>query len=140
VKGWKADGGIGPGGDVGGDCQAGEAYDVRFFHPKMHGALVTAYAYAAEYDRNPGEFLVQVQTEFMICRDPADPGGTEEWSDATYQDEDRTWDTLAGADKAARETGGKILRSAGRVEWDGNPADQRDLLECVPWTRGGAAW
>lgn len=141
MKGWKPDGGIGPGADAGGDCQVGEAYDVRFLHPKIHGALVTVYAYAAEYDNNPGEFLVQVQTEFLTCKDPADPGGTEKWSDTTYQNEDRIWGTLAEAGAAARRTAEKILKSAARVEWGGEEyGPQQHLRDLVPWTRKGAAW
>lgn len=72
-------------GDTGGDVQVGKAYSRRFFNPDLPGRLVTMCLYPI---REEGSAVVgvQMQTEFMICRDTEDPGSTEEWSDYRYVD------------------------------------------------------
>ena len=124
MKGWQADGtGIVSNGDCGGDGQRGDSYSVRFRHPDLPNAIITCSAYAAEdTDRNPGEFFVQVQTEYIICTDPEDPGSTETWSDYSYDDEDgRIWDTAGEAEEAARQRAAEELGDAESLEWDGEP-------------------
>jgi hypothetical protein len=124
VKGWQPDGtGIVSNGDCGGDIQRGDSYSVRFRHPDLPNAIITCSAYAAEdTDRNPGEFFLQVQTEWLICDDPAQPGDTEIWSDVTYDDEDgRIWDTVGEAEQAARQRAAEELGDADSLEWDGEP-------------------
>jgi hypothetical protein len=73
-------GGVLPGGDVGGDNQASESFSVRFHHRDRPGVLVTYSYFAAVDEENPAAITVERETEFMICTDPADPGGTEVWS------------------------------------------------------------
>lgn len=69
-----------PGGNVGGDRQVSESFSVRFHHRDDPGVLVT-YSYSAAVDEeNPAEIMVERETEFMVCTDPDDPGGTEVWS------------------------------------------------------------
>lgn len=69
-----------PGGDVGGDRQASESFSVRFHHRDYPGVLVTYSYYAAVDEENPAAITVERETEFMVCTDPADPGGSEVWS------------------------------------------------------------
>jgi hypothetical protein len=124
VSGWQPDGtGIVSNGDCGGDIQRGDSYSVRYRHPQLPHAVITRSAYAAEdTDRNPGEFFVQVETEWIVCTDPADPGGTETWSDTSYDDEeDRSWDTAEEAEADARRVAAELLQDAGSHSWDGRP-------------------
>ena len=69
-----------PGGDVGGDRQASESFSVRFHHRDHPGVLVTYSYYAAVDEENLAAITVDRETEFMVCTDPADPGGSEVWS------------------------------------------------------------
>jgi hypothetical protein len=39
-----------------------------------------AYSYAAVDEENPATITVERETEFMVCTDPNDPGGSEVWS------------------------------------------------------------
>ena len=73
-------GGVLPGGDVGGDRQASESFSVRFHHRDHPGVLVTYSYYAAVDEENLAAITVDRETEFMVCTDPADPGGSEVWS------------------------------------------------------------
>jgi hypothetical protein len=73
-------GGVLPGGDVGGDRQASESFSVRFHHRDHPGVLVTYSYYAAVDEENLSAITVDRETEFMVCTDPADPGGSEVWS------------------------------------------------------------
>lgn len=92
-------------GDYGGDIQIGKATHIRFTHRDLPGRLVTVMAYPVApersietqegtkttfhgYKHDMGSVGIQVQTEFMICKNIDDPGGTEEWSDCQYEDLD----------------------------------------------------
>jgi hypothetical protein len=131
---WHPDGkGILPGGDVG-DIQAGDSYSVRFVRDDMPGSLITVKVYAVEphFVGVPGpqgagaEYAWQEQVEFMVCEDPADPGGTETWSDVEYEDSDLVYETLAEADRAARSVAeGELRHHAATQEWDGKPDYER---------------
>ena len=69
-----------PGGDIGGDAQVSEPFSVRFHHRDRPGAMV-AYCYYAAIDlHHPATISVERQTEYLVCTDPNDPGGTEVWS------------------------------------------------------------
>lgn len=122
VSGWKPDGtGIVSNGDCGGDIQRGDSYSVRYRNPGLPNAVITSTAYAAEYDSNPGDFFVQVQTEWVICNDPEHPGDTETWSDANYDDEAIIYNTAAEAEEAARQLAAEFPDDAESPEWDGEP-------------------
>lgn len=111
--------GLCPGGDVGGDIQAGDAWDIRFWRDDQPKAVVTVWVYPVQRD-GQRHYRVQAQTELTICTDRGDPGSTEEWADAFYYDEPGTHDTLSGAEQAARELAERY--AAGRVHvtsWDG---------------------
>lgn len=84
-------------GSPGGDKQIGPASSRRFQLAVEDGtfAVVTVYSYATREERNvdeegnptdePVPYLdVEEQTEFIICTDPDDPGGTEIWSEYEY--------------------------------------------------------
>jgi hypothetical protein len=121
--GWKPDGsGIRPGGDCGGDRQRGGSYSLRFRHPDLPGAVIIRTAYAAESEYQPGEFFVQVQTEWILCTDPERPGDTETWSRAGYEDRDRTWATAGEAEADARgRVLGDVAGDAYCLNWEGEP-------------------
>lgn len=76
---WRSSGGIQPGGDVGGDYQVSDAHSVRFIRPDLPGSLITDSWYV-EKDEKSRAYWVRCQVEFMLCRDPADPGSTELWA------------------------------------------------------------
>ena len=122
---WRPDGigGDGNGDAVGGDYQRGDSYGVRFVRDDMPGSLIDVTFYAVEYDENPGEFRVQRCVEWRVCEDPEDPGGTEVWSDAIYDDPmDTTFDSAGAAEDNARETAEDALERADAYgTWDGEP-------------------
>ena len=120
--GWKPDGsGVRPGGDCI-DGQRGESYSLRFRHPDLPHAVITRTAYAAESGERPGEFFVQVETQFTVCTDPERPADTETWSDVIYDDWDRLWRTAA---EAEADAGGRalaeIVENAYCLNWEGEP-------------------
>lgn len=124
MNGWQPDGtGIVSNGDCGGDIQVGDSYSVRFRHPRLPNAVITRSAYAAnDADRNPGEYFVQVLTEWLVCTDPEHPGDTETWSDASHDDWDGTWASAAEAEADARDrVTSELLRNAYCLDWDGQP-------------------
>jgi hypothetical protein len=114
---WQPDGtGVQPGGDVGGDRQATASYSVRYMTPDRPGALVTIYFYGERVGR--GEYGVTMQTEWLVCAAPGDPGGTEQWSEADYHDlAPYVITSRADADRIAREHAN--THAAEEVTWDG---------------------
>jgi len=120
---WRTDGtGVQPGGDCGGDIQAGDSYSARFVRPDLPGSLMTVTFYPVEYDECPGEFVVQRQLEWMVCGDPRDPGGTEIWSDVAYDDmPSRVMGSRREAGKEARAFARAELERAWTYAWDGQP-------------------
>src|SRR4051812_16453004 len=91
------------GGRSAGDYQVGDDVTVRF-RPNAEPddgqhALITETWYAEDYlemnrpvgvEPEEGEepnFGVMCRIEFLVCRDPEDPGGTEIWSDYIYDDQ-----------------------------------------------------
>lgn len=132
---WHPDGhGVTIGGDVGGDIQAGDSYEVRFVRDDMPGSLITVNVYAVEphFVGEPGpkgagrEYAIQTQTEYLVCADPSDPGGTEIWSEVEYEDWVLAYETLAEADQAARQSAeGERAHGVAAKEWDGKPDYKR---------------
>jgi hypothetical protein len=134
--------GVGEAGDTGGDYQDGEAWSVRFTRADLPGSLITVSVYA-EINRRDGDAgrwrpadreyptSVTVQTEFLTCTDPADPGSTETWSDYTYDDPDvpgRYRYRASDARRAARRLAYRY--AAGREpvpEWDGVSTEVKSL-------------
>lgn len=106
---WRPDGiGVSQGGDVGGDIQAADSYDIRFIHPDLPRAVITVWVYPVvrsdeQFDHDPpaGPFMIQVQTEYTICDDPKRPGDTEEWADADYEDLPAEYASLRSAERDA---------------------------------------
>jgi hypothetical protein len=80
VRDQQGGGGVLPGGDVGGDRQVSESFSVRFHHRTRPGVLVTYSYYAAVDEESPTTITVERETEYLVCSDPADPGGSEVWS------------------------------------------------------------
>ena len=116
--------GIGFGGHVGGDVQVGESFSVRYSRADRPRARIARTAYAVNLgSESKGQFLVRVQTEWLVCSDPADPGGTELWSDNAYDDEAESYETEAEAEVAARRVAADLLRDGPSLTWDG----------CAPW-------
>lgn len=74
--------GVWDAGDVGGDDQTSIAASARWTRPLsdcLH-ALVVRYYYVV--DR--GGVRVEQQTEYLVCGDPFEPGGTERASSSAY--------------------------------------------------------
>ena len=70
-------------------------------------------------------FHVRVETEWLICSDPMDPGGTEIWSDSIKEDESGSFGTAAEAEGAARNTAIERLKDAASRTSDGLPSCER---------------
>jgi hypothetical protein len=126
---WRPDGtGVSGGGDVGGDIQAADSYDIRFIHPDLPRAVITVWVYPVvadekQFDHDPpdGPFTIQIQTEYTICDDVRDPGSTEEWADARYEDLPAKYASLRSAERdtariADQFAAGKRLPAR---NWDG---------------------
>lgn len=76
-------------GSVGGDIQDGPAWSRRFvlWHPGTGLCVVLNVAhYVAMEDDLVHLPWIQRQTEWIVCRDFVDPGGTEEYADYAYLD------------------------------------------------------
>jgi hypothetical protein len=117
---WATDAtGVQPGGDAGGDIQAGESYSVRYRRADRPGAMITRTAYPAGVPGRPGVFFVQVETEWLVSSEPLDPGGTETWSECTYDDESGTYASAADAEKAAARVATGLLADGCSQNWDG---------------------
>ena len=68
-----------------------------------------------------GLFLVRVETVWLVCRDPNDPGGTEVTSDHSSEDEGELYETAVEAERAAWNVANELSRVAGSLSWDGLP-------------------
>ncbi len=117
-------GGVLPGGDVGGDAQLDESFSVRFWHRDQPGALV-GYRYYAALDLDDlATVSVERQTELLVCTDPADPGGTEVWSDYRYEAMESGFGSVEAATAAARRAAEGHLACdeawSGRPPWESN--------------------
>ncbi len=103
---------VAPMGDIGGDCQVGEAYGARFWHPLTDGrfAVIDRAFYVADHN---GRRYVECMTEYVVCRDWQRPFDTEERSDARYTECDGN--ATEEAAKDAAEWGGGV--PLGDDEW-----------------------
>jgi hypothetical protein len=117
-------GGVLPGGDVGGDAQLAESFSVRFHHRDRTGAMVTYRYYAALDLDDLATDSVERQTEYLVCTDPADPGGTEVWSDSRYKTVQRDLGSVEAATAAARRAAEAHL--ACDEAWSGRPPWESD--------------
>jgi hypothetical protein len=73
------------------DGVTSDAFDTRWARPLADGtfALITRTYYLV--DRKDGRYMEE-ETEYLICRDLADPGGTEEHSEGIYRRDDDATD------------------------------------------------
>jgi hypothetical protein len=125
---WKAtdvfEGGSGSG--IGGDDTVGGHWTVLYLPEPAQTASPFARIeesyYIRHYDTNPEfPFAVESQTEYLVCTDLDDPGGTETWSTIGYDSEaagfnDRTLENAEQRAKgiASAQTGQNFL-------WNGEP-------------------
>lgn len=127
---WVLDGsGVVAAGTVGGDAQVGEAWSVRYRavgEPQdgLHAILTLSwYADGGSAQVNgeqPEEYGVTCCTEYLICEDPSDLGGTEEWSDLSYEEGYLAYPTADEAEKQARLSAERAALAAdSRLTWDG---------------------
>ena len=110
------------GGDVGGDPQVTDAYNVRYHHRTNETAVVNVYFYGVE--GHDGRVCLEQQTEFITCRDRHDPGSTEIWADYAYAYPDTL--SYDSADEAAARAR-KLAEAHGpqAIDWDGEPSWRR---------------
>lgn len=76
-------------GDIGGDGQLTDAPSVRLHLLGSPGSMITISFYGQVHDPNTGDpfdepLEICEHVELVVCRDPADPGGTEVWADLRY--------------------------------------------------------
>jgi hypothetical protein len=123
---WQRDA-TGPGGFVGGDNQAAQSHSLRWLPVSepddgLH-AMVTEYWYAelvdAPDDERDGMYGVTCMTEFMVCTDPDDPGGSEVSCDYDYYEEALLHSRLEDADRQAKVRADGIRDSRYSFVWDG---------------------
>lgn len=130
MDGWHPDGtGVENAGDVGGDIQVGPAWSVRYVNDAKPRSLITTSVYAVDHnnddpERRGEEYAWQAETEFLVCTDPADPGGTELWSDLDYEDGYFGYETLPEAESEARKVAENLNteQAASAHKWDGEPS------------------
>lgn len=109
------------------DEQVGESYSVRFRRADRPGAIITRTAYPVNVGGDvKGPFLVRVETVWLVCRDPKDPGGTEVSSDRRFEDEDQLYETAVEAERAALNVANELSTDAGSLTWDGLPDWEQD--------------
>ncbi len=121
---WQPDGtGVTDGGLAGDHIQRGRSWSVRFVRPDLPGSRITVTFYAAACSERPGGFVVQRQIEWLVCEDPADPWGTEVWSDTDYKDvTDEVIRSQGAAEREARRFAEAALGLAADYgQWDGQP-------------------
>jgi hypothetical protein len=120
---WRPDEtGIARNDQVGDDDQVGESYSVRFRRANVPGAIITRTAYPVKVSGDcEGQFLVRVETVWLVYRDPTDLGGTEVWSNRRAEDENELYETAAEAERAALNVASELHSDAGSLTWDGLP-------------------
>lgn len=122
---WTADGPVMPNDGVHGGDGGGEAFSIRYTRPDIPGALISSYWYPVDESERYGDdpddrtgWDVENEVEYLICTDPADPGGTEVWSHVEY----RTPNEMAHdteADAIANAEGHANSEAAEHYGWDG---------------------
>jgi hypothetical protein len=118
---------ISRGGDVGGDIQIGESWQLRFWNDTVPDGVIDVFIYVIDHalktfpPEGPSEFGLQVQSEFTVCRDRTRPGDTEEWSDATYDDLPERYPGPQTAEVAARKLAAQYAAWKEPANWDGEP-------------------
>lgn len=95
-----------PAGDIGGDNQVGGAWSRRYARRRQDGkwAVIDDFWYPASGVWRDRTALVNT-TEFLVCSDIMDPGGSEEWSDSLWRTVDTEGDpTSQTAKKYSQES------------------------------------
>jgi hypothetical protein len=110
-----------PNGDIGGDRQLGESWGRRFRReqPTADGdhPMVNVSFYVEAGDFGAGESTAMMrEVEYMLCRNPNDPGATETWSDTRY---DQVGFEGTPTDSFAREL--CLAFDPATITWDGEP-------------------
>ena len=104
--------------DWGGDVQVGDAFDARWTRSLDDGltAMVSRTYYAIVPDQ-PGPRVREMERcdEYLVCTDPSDPGGTEEWAEYRYRQVYGYSPTDEGAERAAHAT-----HEPSDAEWNRN--------------------
>jgi hypothetical protein len=115
---------IAPAADAGGDNQVGDGYSVRYHSADVQAAVITVSIYPVR-TAEAGEYGLEVQTAYVVCRDRLDPGGTEEWSDTMYEEPE---DQAPYRDLESAQAGALKLAEAYAAgscpipDWDGRPS------------------
>jgi hypothetical protein len=106
----------------GDDYQSGASYSVRFRRADVPGAIITQTAYPVNVgDGCKGPFLVRVETVWVVCRNPENPGGTEVWSASRAKDEDEAYETAEEAEVAAWNVANELGGDSGSHTWNRLP-------------------
>ncbi len=118
-----------PGGQPGGDSQVGEAVARRFAMKRSDDtwAVVTRYVYLAVPHgarRDSEDLVVEVATEFAICKDLHDVHGTSFWEYEAYTG-------LPYEPTAATVRREAFLLFSADILWDGEQFDDRTHGELV---------
>jgi hypothetical protein len=81
--------------------------------------MVTYCYYAAADCDSPAAISVERQTEYLVCTDPADPGGTEVWSAYRFATLQPGFATVQAATDAAYHAAQQHLLC--EESWSGQP-------------------
>lgn len=124
-----------------GDDQAAEAWGVRFTAPGIRAVIdvdACAVVTSRDEDGNPAEYSAEAMIRYTVCRDTANPGGTEVWSGIECEaDRDpRAYATVEEADKAAHLLALTYRDNPGHFTWNARPQPLRPRCQAVPVAAG----
>lgn len=111
--------------------QVGRAAHIRFRHTGKPGRLLTVTVYPMAPEVSVERFdmdrvRVEAMTEYMICDDADDPGGTEKWCDYRHRELDTGSYTGSDEEKVRAAEADALshvhhLKSEPGITWDGEP-------------------
>lgn len=140
-----------PHGDIGGDRQLSESWGRRFRRDHLtpdgeHVVVTVAFYIEAGEPGDEQPIALMREVEYMLCRDPRDPGSTEIWSDTRYDQIEFDGQPTEDDARAACATFDPTA-----ITWDGEPltsgrthpvrnATSYHALMIVSWHEANRTW
>lgn len=116
------------GGDVGGDNQAGTAWQIRLVSDVVPNSVMDVYVFAEavmteQTGEFSGEYKVTVMTQYTVYDNRADPDDTETWSDTRFNSKADPHPYYDGgrAENEARSLATRYAADPSSFEWNGEP-------------------
>lgn len=140
----RSDPAVGPGGDCGGDVQDSDAFDTRWARllpgEPVAGplyAVVTRSLYVVKvpdaavrrvnrlFGVTVSNRYIEVRTEYLVCTDLADPGGTELWADYVHIPLQAVADFTVTLDNAGAVEAAELIDGPDDEQWNMAVTDAR---------------